>query len=164
MSMNRIEQELYRRLLDFRLDEPGVPFAYSDRLARENGWSMAYTFRVIAEYRKFLFLCCVMETNPTPSDQVDQAWHLHLLYTKSYWIDLCRHTIGRELHHIPTEGRQERQRFVEQYLKTLDTYRQYFGNPPADVWPDEKTRFASIRWMRINLHTYIPVRRLWKIF
>ena len=66
-----------------------------------------YTDRVIEEYRKFLYLLASAGHPVTPSDQVDQAWHLHLTYTRSYWEDLCEKTIGKPLHHGPTKGGAE---------------------------------------------------------
>src|SRR5687767_6908346 len=98
------EHALWDRIRHFQLDDPSIAFPFSKRLARENGWSFDYTLRVIEEYRKFLFLCCVSEKGVTPSDPVDQAWHLHLTYTRSYWVDLCRNTLQKEIHHHPTKG------------------------------------------------------------
>src|SRR6478735_1062085 len=105
--MTPIENELWMRIEQFELDEPGVAFKFSDRLARENGWTKAYAKRVIKEYKKFIFLCCISTHGVTPSDPVDQAWHLHLTYTRSYWIDLCKNTLNREIHHNPTKGGQK---------------------------------------------------------
>ncbi|GAA4338966.1 hypothetical protein GCM10023149_49350 [Mucilaginibacter gynuensis] len=102
--MNATETSLWQKIQSFQLDQPDADFSFSARLARENGWTAAYTHRVINEYKKFIFLCCVSEQGVTPSDPVDQAWHLHLTVTRSYWIDLCRDTLGSEIHHNPTKG------------------------------------------------------------
>ena len=32
-----------------------------------------------------------------PSDEVDQAWHLHLVYTRSYWGEFCPNVLGKPL-------------------------------------------------------------------
>jgi len=40
----------------------------------------------------------------TPSDTVDQAWHLHLIYTGHYWEELCGKVLGLQLHHEPSAG------------------------------------------------------------
>jgi uncharacterized protein (TIGR04222 family) len=83
----------------------------------------------------------------TPSDQVDQAWHLHLLYTESYWDGLCRGVLGRPLHHGPTRGGvREAAKFHDWYGRTLDSYRRLFGSePPADIWPPAAERFGRDR-------------------
>ena len=68
---------------------------------------------MISEYRRFVFLALAAGHPVTPSDQVDQAWHLHLLYTNSYWNRFCGETLGRRLHHGPTQGgASERDKFT----------------------------------------------------
>ena len=90
---------LYQQILAFRIDDgtPALPF--EARLARENGWSRAYTQRVIVEYKRFLYLAMTAGHVVTPSEEVDQTWHMHLTYTRSYWERLCRDLLGRSLHH-----------------------------------------------------------------
>ncbi len=147
------DQPLWQKLEAFGFDQPDVAFSFSDRLARENGWSKHYARRVVEEYRKFLLMCCLTETGVTPSDAVDQAWHLHLTYTRSYWHDLCRDTLGREIHHNPTKGGQsEVRKFNGFYTNTHRLYRVTFGTePPADIWPANDTRFSDIDFRRVNL-------------
>lgn len=41
----------------------------------------------------------------TPSDEVDQAWHLHLTYSRSYWDEFCGAVLEEVVHHDPTRGR-----------------------------------------------------------
>ncbi|MBO0951104.1 glycine-rich domain-containing protein [Fibrella forsythiae] len=144
---------------DSRLARPSLTFAA--RLARENGWTAAYTQRVMEEYRKFLFLCCVTPTGVTPSDPVDQAWHLHLTYTKSYWDDLCRNTLGRDINHNPTKGgASEGQKFDGMYSHSQLLYAHYFGTPPpADIWHNNQQRFSDIDFERVNRRTNWIVRK-----
>ncbi|MEM9379186.1 MAG: hypothetical protein AAGB93_04480, partial [Planctomycetota bacterium] len=104
MSDRRVPEDLLARLEAFEFDAPGTTLTFAARLARENGWSRSRALRVLDEYRRFLVLACVADHVVTPSEDVDRAWHLHLTYTRSYWQDLCRDTLGRELHHEPTEG------------------------------------------------------------
>ncbi|MUV03051.1 hypothetical protein GN157_04950 [Flavobacterium rakeshii] len=101
--MTAPQKELWDKISNFRLDDPDASFTFSARLARENGWTKEYTNSVIEEYRKFIFLCCVSKSSATPSDPVNQVWHLHLTYTKSYWINFCKSTLQREIHHNPTK-------------------------------------------------------------
>jgi hypothetical protein len=120
-------------------------FSFAARLARENGWSLTYADRVIGEYKKFCFLAITGETEMTPSDAVDQAWHLHLTYSRDYWERFCPEALGRALHHGPTAGgTEERGRFFEQYAETLKRYEQTFGvAPPADIWPGGAQRLID---------------------
>lgn len=124
------------------LEDAALPFA--ERLARENGWSRAEADRVIEEYKRFCFLAVTAEHPVTPSDQVDQAWHLHLTYTRDYWERFCPQVLGRSLHHGPTAGgRAEGQRYFIQYAETLRSYERVFGTPPADLWPDAGRRLLE---------------------
>jgi hypothetical protein len=159
MELN--EKELWQKIQAFELDEPGVAFKFSDRLTRENGWTKTYAKRVIEEYKKFIFLCCVSEQGVTPSDPVDQAWHLHLTFTQSYWTDLCKDTLNREIHHNPTKGgKQEAAKFDGFYTSSHKLYTVKFGVlPPADIWQDNHTRFSDINFQRVNMGRYWLIRK-----
>jgi len=134
--------DLWTRLSEFSIDRGTVALPFHHRLARENGWSVAYAERVVEEYKRFLFLCAESGHMCTPSEEVDQAWHLHMVYTRSYWDGLCGSVLGRPLHHDPTEGgASESAKFYDWYGRTLDSYRRFFGEPPADIWPASEARF-----------------------
>ena len=150
--MNEQDAKTWDLISRFPLDDASAAFRFSDRLARENGWSRPYALRVIDEYKKFIFLCCVCPEGITPSDAVDQAWHLHLTFTKSYWVDFCRNTLGKELHHNPTlGGRSEARKFHRFYSSSHARYREFFGaEPPADIWPNHHRRFSDIDFQRVN--------------
>ena len=146
------QKTLWNKINSFQLDDPESSFTFSHRLARENGWTRSYSEKVIEEYKKFIFLCCISETSVTPSDQVDQVWHLHLTYTRSYWVDLCRNTLSKEIHHNPTKGgNSEGKNFDNLYTETLVLYKKMFKKePPVNIWPDNEERFSDIHFQRIN--------------
>ena len=162
--MTSQEEELWQRIQNFELDDPGIDFKFSARLARENGWTKAYAKRVVEEYKKFIFLCCISEHGVTPSDPVDQAWHLHLTFTRSYWTGLCKDTLNREIHHNPTKGgKKEADKFDGFYTMSHKLYADKFGvQPPADIWQDNHTRFNDINFQRVNTGKYwlLKKRRL----
>ena len=153
------QSHLFQRLRNYSLDQPEAQFSFSQRLARENCWSFMYTCRVVDEYKKFAFLAVVAGHPVTPSDQVDQVWHLHLTYTRSYWETFCSTILQTPLHHEPTEGGgSEHKKFVDWYTRTLASYRQFFGEaPPADIWPAPCDRFGTdLDFVRINLqHSWL---------
>lgn len=161
MGMTTEDRLRWTRIEEFQIDDPAVAFSFTARLARENGWTDTYAKRVVKEYKKFIFLCCLTDTGVTPSDAVDQAWHLHLTFTRSYWVDFCRDTIGREIHHNPTKGgKQEAQKFDGFYTSTHQLYRETFGTePPADIWPGNQTRFQDIDFQRVNRRINWIVRK-----
>ena len=80
--MTTEQQSLWSRIEQFSLDDPGAAFPFSVRLARENRWSTDHAERAIREYKRFMFLGCVAGHPVSPSEDVDQVWHLNLVYTK----------------------------------------------------------------------------------
>ena len=138
------EHPLWVALSQYRIGPDGAALSFEDRLARENGWSRAQAARVVEEYKRFCFLAATADHEVTPSDAVDQAWHLHLTYTRDYWERFCP-MLGRPLHHGPTAGGADEQaRFFEQYARTLKSYEQVFSEPaPADLWPSAARRLLD---------------------
>ncbi|MFM8308222.1 MAG: TIGR04222 domain-containing membrane protein, partial [Microcystis aeruginosa] len=152
-TMNFQQTELYKRIQAFALDRPDSQLSFSQRLARDNDWSLGYTQRVIEEYKKFIFLAVAAGHPVTPSDQIDQVWHLHLTYTRLYWQEFCPKILQTTLHHEPTRGGSSEQlKFGSWYSKTLESYEQFFGHiPPIDIWPKPKDRFGrDLHFIRIN--------------
>ena len=137
MISRAANDSLWHEIQAFSIDDPHSSFKFSDRLARENGWTLAYTQRVINEYKRFVYLAMTAGHPVTPSVAVDQAWHLHLTYTQSYWELFCGEVLKRPLHHGPTKGGQkENEKFHDWYTHTLASYQEAFGRPaPADIWP-----------------------------
>lgn len=104
MIQNNAAAELWKRLEQFSLDDATASFSFTSRLAKENNWRLAYADRVATEYKRFMLLAVICDHTVSPSDQVDQAWHLHMIYTRSYWDELCGGILGRPIHHGPTKG------------------------------------------------------------
>src|SRR5258706_7970803 len=118
---------LWQKVEQFQIDSPEASLPFSTRLARENRWTPEFASRVIEEYKRFAFLATVAGHPVSPSDIVDQAWHLHLTYTQNYWKKFCGEVLGKPLHHFPTEGGpSERDKFDDWYRKTLERYRLLF--------------------------------------
>ena len=134
---------LWQALSGYEVGPVDAELSFTRRLARENGWSARQAARFFEEYRRFLYLAVTAAHPVTPSDAVDQAWHLHLTYTRDYWERLCPEVLGRALHHGPTRGgREEGARFFEQYAQTLRSYEAAFGSAPEDIWPDARRRLG----------------------
>ncbi|MBE9033331.1 TIGR04222 domain-containing membrane protein [filamentous cyanobacterium LEGE 11480] len=138
------QRATYKRLNDYDFDRPDSTLPFSRRLTKENRWSRDYTDRAIREYKRFAFMAVVARHPVSPSDQVDQVWHLHLTYTRSYWQEFCDEILGTPLHHEPTKGgANERAKHDDWYRRTLESYEQIFGHaPPADLWPASEFRFG----------------------
>lgn len=138
---------LWHKIESFQLDKEGAVTTFSAKLAEEQKWTAAFTKSAIEEYRKFIFLCCIAEDGATPSKIVDEVWHLHLTYTQSYWIDFCRNTLERDIHHYPsTGGEEEDEKYRELYAITLQRYYETFGTyPPSDIWPPPRTILPPVK-------------------
>ncbi len=145
--------DLLQRLEKFSLDCSDASFPFSSRLAKENRWSLAYSHRVIEEYKRFVFLAVAAGHPVSPSESVDEAWHLHLTYSQSYWKEFCPQVLRMPLHHQPTKGGLvEKVKFEDWYAGTLQSYRTFFGEPPADIWPSPAKKAAQRNhFVRVDL-------------
>jgi hypothetical protein len=148
MSAPAIATDLWQRLAAYEIGPRAAVLSFPARLARENRWSEDFAKRVIVEYKRFCYLAVTAGHEVTPSDAVDQAWHLHLTYSRDYWEVFCKDILQAELHHGPTAGGQaERARYYDQYAATFRSYEAAFGAPPPpDIWP------GAVRRFRIDPH------------
>ena len=128
--------ELLARIKAHQFDSETATKTFKDRLTQEQGWPEDLAARAITEYRRFAFIAAAAGHPVAPSDAVDQVWHLHLLYTQNYWDKFCKEVLRRPLHHMPANGEaHERTHLTDSYAATLASYRRFFGEPPADIWP-----------------------------
>jgi len=151
--------ELWQKLKSFQVDSDAAAFPFSQRLARDNQWSHAYALEVIKEYKRFVYLAMVAGFEVTPSDEVDQVWHLHLTYTHSYW-GAFQEILEEPLHHGPTQGGgAEKIRYWQNYARTLQGYTDEFGvTPPSRIWPSPQDRFARApKMQRLYVDDYLMV-------
>jgi hypothetical protein len=152
---------LWKRISAHSFENPENRLDLTRRLAREQDWSLERARCAIDEYRRFCFLSRVADEPLTPSREVDEVWHLHLIYTKDYWQRFCPQVLGIHLHHGPTHGgRAEGQRYRAQYTRTLVLYERWFGSPPLAFWPASRDRFAELaRIKRVDMRSHIVVPR-----
>lgn len=165
VTWNADVEQTWCALQALSLDDAESLFPFSARLKKENGWTVGFTRQAIEEYRRFLLLAKHAGHPVTPSPAIDQVWHLHLVYTRSYWEELCKGVLGQPLHHHPTSGgSDEGAKFRQQYLRTLQSYQALFGEaPPEEIWPavDECFRPKRERWVDANRHWLIPRPNWW---
>ena len=127
------------------LDKFKFPEGFEDRLRRENGWSEYTTTIAILEYKKYLYLA-KFYGSATPSKIVDTVWHLHLLYTDSYWNDLCKKVLKANIHHAPSSGSKlDEKKYSDQYVETKSQYQSEFGVAPDPmIWGGSDVSTPSI--------------------
>ena len=114
---------------------PGYTFV--DKLVAKNeGWDHAYAERVVEEFRRFVILWAYYPgASHVPSQAVDEAWHLAILFTQRY-ATMCQRFFGRFKHHNPSSSDRERVTLRGGYGHTLAQYEEVFGeDPPTDIWP-----------------------------
>ncbi|MEO0871672.1 MAG: hypothetical protein AAFY19_06880 [Pseudomonadota bacterium] len=161
--MSGFDADLWHRLEAHTIGPSEASLTFAQRLARENRWSREHAQRVILEYKRFCYLARTAAPGEqvTPSDAVDQAWHLHLTYSRDYWEVFCPQVLGAPFHHGPTAGGSvERARYYDQYAATLSAYEAAFGTaPPPDIWPDAQRRFqVDPQAFRVNPRDVMVIR------
>jgi uncharacterized membrane protein YgcG len=143
LDIANFDTALWCRIQAFKFDPPDAKLTFAIRLSRETGWTSAFAAQAIQEYRRFLYLAVRAGHPVTPSQEVDEVWHLHLMYTRHYWGVLCRDVLQTDLHHGPSlGGASEHAKYHGLYGRTLDSYARIFGAaPPAEFWPSPTQRF-----------------------
>lgn len=157
-----LDDPLWARIASHPIGADTAPLSFTRRLARENLWSAAMAEAVVEEYRRFCYLACQSVHDVTPSDAVDQAWHLHLTYSRDYWDHFCPQVLQKRLHHGPSEGSAANaHRFYRQYADTLALYEASFGHPaPPEIWPSPPDRFRNAgAAVRIDGSEFLLVRK-----
>jgi len=145
LDLNQAGLDAWERIRAHFFDIKGDKLSFTARLARENRWSTAYALEVVEEYRRFCLLAVTAKHPITPSEDVDQVWHLHLTYSEDYWEEFCPNVLKVSFHHSPTKGGQtEGLKFHDWYQKTLDSYSQLFGEPPTSIWSSVQQRFSTV--------------------
>jgi hypothetical protein len=80
----------------------------SMKLSKKIGWTQVSAERACFLYKRFLFLQKKYGEKYilSPSEDIDEVWHMHILDTKKYQED-CEFIFGKILHHVPTYGNKE---------------------------------------------------------
>lgn len=58
---------MWLKLQAFEVGSSDCEFAFTQRLARENGWGIAFSERCILEYKKFIYLIATQQQVCTPA-------------------------------------------------------------------------------------------------
>ncbi len=157
---DEMDRALWQRLQAHPFERGDGSLDFLAKLARQQGWSREVARAAIEEYRKFCFLAARAGHAVTPSEEVDQVWHLHLTCTRDYWEVFCPRVLGFALHHEGSDGRADtRQRHRQDYAHTLASYQRWFGVAPEALWPTSVRRFdaaASWRWVDGRRYWLLP--------
>lgn len=109
----------------------------------------------LLEYRKYLVLAYLTNSMVSPSEQVDQVWHLHMTYTQHYRAT-CQTLLEKEFKHTPSlGGSSEGKKYEGVYEDTLSFYKAIFlSDPPQDVWETPQQRFEMKNFEYRNLNLF----------
>lgn len=76
----------------------------SDRLIIKHKWPKDRADEAIHGYRQYLYLTQTLGKPISPTSDIDEVWHQHILHTNKYELD-CQKIFGKFLHHFPTPSR-----------------------------------------------------------
>lgn len=139
------DKALWQRLETFEIDTGDGNGDFAARLSDTYGWSKREVRRKLVEYRRFLYLAHFYPDDTAPPPDVLNIWQTHLLYTRSYWDDLCRDVLGAPLHHDPDAAERDAKDWRRRLRETQALYRDEFDrSPPGKDWP--RTRSAATGW------------------
>ncbi len=128
-----MDNTLWTKIAAFDFDNPMSEYGFSTRLATENFWTIDFTQKAIAEYKKFMYLAGTSDLMVSPSEIIDIVWHQHLIFTQSY-SDFCN-IIGKNIQHIPsTHNKQDFEKFKQAKQRTKKLYIDTFGEQPQEIW------------------------------
>ena len=131
--------DVKKRILNFNIHSKGDSSIFISKLMSENGWSKDFALQALSEYKKFIYLLYISDERLSPSMVIDKVWHCHLTFTQSYWLDLCRDTLNKDIHHIPSSLNDiDKQQDSLSYERALKLYQVHFGNPNLKIWSKVK--------------------------
>ena len=134
--------ELYNRVETFKVDDGSAPKSFLKRLQKSEGWSPEFTEQAMREYLRFIYLATISAAGVSPSQVVDEVWHLHLTFTRSYWNDLCKDLLDKQIHHEPGSGLPG-ETFRDAFAETIALYSAEFDEPaPTEIWHEQPKTMA----------------------
>ena len=143
------DQALWDRLSAYGFPLTGGRESLERHLVQNTRLGGERAARVIAEYRRFLYLAAASGRLVVPSPLIDRVWHTHIEDTRAYLDDFCQTVIGRVIHHSP--GRPAAAADPG-YAATLALYRETFGEEPLfRVWPDPGRLRRRAWWVALFL-------------
>jgi len=105
------------------------------RVQKENKWSPRMVEVATQFYRNFLILCKKHEDIAlSPTQQIDEIWHAHILYTHEYH-EMSEKVFGRYLHHQPFHEEEVKEKGQsENHIQLLQRlHKEEFGKPIYDA-------------------------------
>lgn len=116
----------------WQLDLEPIKFALS---LKSDGmrWSVDRADSAVESYRRFIYLIWKYPDQVlVPTEEIDAAWHAHILDTRKYMAD-CEKIFGGYLHHFPYFGEcgdDDRKNLNASFAQTVALFEREFGSVP----------------------------------
>lgn len=107
-------------------------------LREHKGMDAYYVDQLETEYKRYMSL--VVMHHPLSfsiSEEVDEMWHTHILFTQDY-VKMSRACGFDYLHHIPLILNPEGEEVAEAYRRTVIFYEKEWGSVPTEFWQPDK--------------------------
>lgn len=149
------QPELWAKVENFSFEKNSDEYGFTTRLATEQSWTIAFTEAAILEYKKFMYLVAVGQKMLSPSVIVDEVWHLHLLFSKSYKKFTA--LLGKEIEHTPSlHNERESSIYAQAFAETKTAYQAEFGEMPTLFWARKDMISAlDLPQSRYSLPTFV---------
>jgi hypothetical protein len=153
------DSELWARIEAHPIGRSEGREVFVQRLMDGQGWSEGKTEALIDEYKRFCYLAIIkLDLTRAPSPQIDQIWHQHLTWTRTYWDEFCGQVLRAPLHHEPSQFGTRR---YDKKAWTTSYQAEFHKAPGAwDWWPGphpvEADRIDSIRWINTKPLVFLP--------
>lgn len=130
---HKLDWERINKALNWNLDKPKA------FLINRQGKNSAHVDLIAKEYLRYLGIIAAYPTDRFPvSEEVDEMWHTHILFTRDY-RKMSLIIRGEYINHDPILTEADRLALEPYYHKgTLIRYREIYGEPaPRWLWPLE---------------------------
>lgn len=115
-----------------------------ERVMKEKRWTRRMADVAAGFYRNFLYLSKKYpEESLSPTRQIDEIWHAHILYTQDYHR-ACEKIFGFYLHHQPTHEDNSSSNESDDIEFLQQLHEQEFGASIYDAVYSVKDLFWSI--------------------
>lgn len=111
--------------------------AASEALKRGENLSDEYVERGILALKQYYVIAILDPANGhAVSPMVDQFWHAHMLFSKSY-EDHCKAIVGEYMHHAPldNDNLEQTQKAKALYIYTMESFDKVFRRVDRKFWP-----------------------------
>ncbi len=131
-TMTCVDNTVQKYLLE--ADKIDLSLVKARTMRVHSDWTASRADSAVAEYRKLLVLA-KLGVHVVPGKDIDEIWHSHILFTKSYALD-CDSFFGYYLHHKPADGSSAEDNAKRKISHTImmNMYKKYFCHVAPLSW------------------------------